>query len=298
LPVVDEASARAGVSAHMALSDDVAVPAAFGLRRPLVLLPARFLELAEDAQRAVLCHELVHVRRRDWLQMIAEETARALLWFHPAVWWLLARVRLAREQVVDEEVVHLTRERRVYLETLVGLAGVSGPSPAAAPLFLTESHLKSRIEALLEEVKMSKTHLWTRLVVSVAGVALAGAAAAWAFPLESAPSWFAAARTTGAVGAGEEVAPGAAAAEKKAAPRKPKVKVDAVYPTEAKTKGVEGSVVMDVWITAAGDVKEVKATKGPEELTRAAVDALRQWKFEPAAHETRATMTMRFVLDK
>jgi protein TonB len=85
--------------------------------------------------------------------------------------------------------------------------------------------------------------------------------------------------------------------DKKAAPRKPKVRVNAVYPEDAKKKRVQGSVVMDVLINAAGDVTEAKATKGPQELTQAAVDAVRQWKFEPAAHDTRATLTIRFALD-
>jgi beta-lactamase regulating signal transducer with metallopeptidase domain len=53
-------------------------------------------------QEAIACHELVHVRRRDWLREIFEEAVVAVLWFHPAVWMLIGRIRLAREQVVDE----------------------------------------------------------------------------------------------------------------------------------------------------------------------------------------------------
>jgi len=89
----------------------------------------------------------------------------------------------------------------------------------------------------------------------------------------------------------------APAAEKKAAPRKPRAKVDPVYPAEAKKKGVQGAVVLDVLITAAGDVKDAKATKGPEELRASAIEAVSQWKFEPAAHDTRATLTIRYSLD-
>lgn len=59
---------------------------------------------------AIACHELIHVRRSDWAQHLAEEVIRTCLWFHPAIAWLIARVRLAREVVV------LTNVRKTYLK--------------------------------------------------------------------------------------------------------------------------------------------------------------------------------------
>jgi TonB family protein len=296
-PAVGEIGAHVGAAAHVAVSDEVEVPAAFGFRRPVVLLPARFTALDPTAQRAVLCHELLHVRRRDWLQMLAEELAGALLWFHPAVWWLLARIRLAREQVVDLEAVRLTGERRVYLQTLVSLARVSGPSPAPAPLFLRESHLKRRVDVLLEEVTMSRKRLGMGLAASVAGVAVAGLAGARAFPLEGFPVWASAAMSAAAPGGIQEAGSGSASG-KKAAPRKPIHKVNPSYPEDAKKEGIEGPVSMEVLIGAAGQVKDVKVIKGPAELAESAMAAMRQWKFEPGPTDTRATMTINYVLDK
>jgi TonB family protein len=55
---------------------------------------------------------------------------------------------------------------------------------------------------------------------------------------------------------------------------------------------------MDVRITAAGDVEDVKVTKGPADLREAAAEAVRQWKYAPSDHDVRATLTIRFVLDK
>ena len=243
----------------------------------------------------MLCHELLHVRRRDWLQMLAEEVAGALLWFHPAAWWLLARIRLAREQVVDEAAVRLTRERRVYLETLVSLARVSSPSAAPAPLFLTESHLKRRVDVLLEggedvdETVAGGTGRErgrggtggggrrARVPPGIGRMAAAGGRP---------PRRGRGRRGGSGVGGGE------ASAARKTAERKRTVKVDPVYPPEAKAKGIEGSVVLDVLITAAGDVKDVKIKEGPAELTQSATDAVRQWKFEAAAEDTRATLTV------
>jgi TonB family protein len=297
-PATGQIAGRVGVAAYVAVSDEVEVPAAFGFRRPVVLLPARFTALDPAVLRAVLCHELLHVRRRDWLQMLAEEVAGALLWFHPAVWWLLARIRLAREQVVDLEAVRLTRERRVYLQTLVSLARVRGPSPAPAPLFLRESHLKRRVDVLLEEVTMSRKRLGMGLAASVAGVAVAGVAGARAFPLEGLPKAWASAAMSAAAPGGIQEGGGGSAAGKKAAPRKPIHKVNASYPEDAKKKGIEGPVSMDVLIGAAGEVKDVKVIKGPAELAESAMGVVRQWKFEPGPTDTRATLTINYVLDK
>lgn len=288
-PAVADACQRVGVRAPVYVSEELGVPAAFGAFRPVVLVPADFAALDPAAQRAVLCHELLHVRRHDWLQMLVEELAGALLWFHPAVRYLIARIRLAREQVVDEQTVRLTRERRAYLETLVGLARVlAARPPAPAALFLTESQLNRRVELLLKEVTMSKRRVMAALAASVAGVAVVGVAAAWAFPLE-APAASAAATP--------EVSETRAPAAKKPE-RKLVSKVNPSYPAEAKKEGIEGIVQLDVRITAAGAVEDVKVRKGRSELNDSAVNAVRQWKYEAGPHDTRATLTINYRLSK
>ncbi len=67
---------------------------------------------------------------------MAEETLRSVLWFHPAVWFALGQVQLAREQVVDREVVDATRNQASYLEALVAVAAQKmRPDLAPAPHF-------------------------------------------------------------------------------------------------------------------------------------------------------------------
>jgi len=87
---------RLGVRAEFLLCDDVRVPATFGWRRPVVLLPPAFRGMSPEGQTAVAAHELVHVQRGDWAATVAEEALAAALWFLPAVGFALSRVRLAR----------------------------------------------------------------------------------------------------------------------------------------------------------------------------------------------------------
>lgn len=196
--VIDRAIDLAGATADIRTSPAVTHPVTFGVRRPVVLLPETFTSLDETEQVSVLCHELLHVRRRDWLHTVAEEIVRAVLWFHPAIWWLLAQIDLSREQVVDQEVVALTERREPYLNALVTLALTpAGPILRPASLFLGRAHLLRRVALLSREVRMSRPRVIISLVAVVAALALGGQFVVHAFPLTAAaPAALASSRAT------------------------------------------------------------------------------------------------------
>ena len=97
---------RLGVFADVQVSGDVSGPVTFGFLRPVILLPEGCLE-----DESIACHELVHVRRRDWLFTVIEECVLSVFWFHPAMWWMVAEIQLAREEAVDREVVGILNSR-------------------------------------------------------------------------------------------------------------------------------------------------------------------------------------------
>ena len=77
-------------------------PVTLGFWRPVVLLPVSLLSgMPVALVEALLAHELAHVRRWDYLVNLLQSVAEALLFFHPVVWWLSARMRAEREQVAD-----------------------------------------------------------------------------------------------------------------------------------------------------------------------------------------------------
>jgi periplasmic protein TonB len=65
-------------------------------------------------------------------------------------------------------------------------------------------------------------------------------------------------------------------------PPKRIVYVEPVYPPDAKAAGIEGMVVLDAVIDTDGAVIAVEVLTSVPELDQAAIDAVRQWKFEPA----------------
>ena len=160
-------------------------PVTFGLRRPVVLLPDTLRTLPDSVQRAILAHELWHVRRRDWIWILTEEVLRALLWFHPAISFVISRVQSAREEVVDELTVLLTNSRRSYLEALLAFA--DKPALFAAAPFARRRHLFQRMLLISREgVMSSKRIVMSGAAMSMALVGTISAGAA-SFPLTVTP---------------------------------------------------------------------------------------------------------------
>jgi beta-lactamase regulating signal transducer with metallopeptidase domain len=101
----------------------VQAPAVIGWLRPAVLLPVFALTgLSEEQFRAVIAHELAHIRRHDWLVNLFQVLAETLLFYHPAMWWLNRRVRIERELCCDEIAVALTGSRLEYARALTQMA--------------------------------------------------------------------------------------------------------------------------------------------------------------------------------
>jgi TonB family protein len=283
-PDVERIVARVGVEARLLESDRVASPVTFGWRRPVVLLPK---DLPEEARPGVVCHELVHVRRRDWLFALFEEGVRALLWFHPGVWMLLARIVLCREQVVDREAVRLTGSRRAYLEALRSVACRSWqPTPMTPGLpFFHRGHLRERVAHLCKEVSMSRSRTATLVTASAGLLALTAVLAILVFPM-SGTAWAKPMKVEGNV-----------------QPPKALSTTAPVYPEKAKTAKIEGISVIETVIDATGRVTKpkIKATSGDKDLDQAAIDAVSQWTFKPATLDGKPvevyyTLTIRFAL--
>jgi beta-lactamase regulating signal transducer with metallopeptidase domain len=213
--VLEEIRAQLRARAEFRLSTGVDSPVTFGLAAPVILLPERFLTMDAQSQAAIACHELLHVRRRDWVHHLAEEAIRAAVWFHPGIAWLIARLRLAREQVVDLEVVQLTNARMPYLKALLEFTNARASIAAVpAPPFLAERQLVERVTLMLKEVRMSRRRLVASLTASSFCIALAIVFAVWAFPLRAAPHFWqhppqggVAQGVSGGVGSGPSGAP-------------------------------------------------------------------------------------------
>ena len=174
-------------AANWYVSDAVPGPVTFGWKRPSILLPRRVVDMPRELLESVAAHELVHVFRRDWIVVLAEEFLRSLLWFHPAVWFALGEIQIAREEVVDAEAVRLTSDRERYLDALLAVAEQRMVQDLApAPLFLKKHQLARRVATLVKETSMSKLNLGARVALVVIATLAGLGSAAWFFPFPSA----------------------------------------------------------------------------------------------------------------
>ncbi len=138
----------------------VSVPVVVGLARPLVLLPASLASgLSLDQLEALLTHELAHIRRYDLLVNLLQRLAEALLFFHPAVWYVSRQMSIERENCCDDLVVATGCGRLQYADALVRMAELCAalrlprPVPQAALLAASgdgPSQLKRRVLHLLD----------------------------------------------------------------------------------------------------------------------------------------------------
>lgn len=321
--------------ADIRYSHDVAQPATCGLRRPVVLLPVTLRGLPPSIRRAVLAHELVHVRRGDWAALMLEEVLRAVLWFNPAVWWLIDRVHAAREEVVDAEAVLYVDGRRSYINALLEFA--DAPAVAAAPAFTHRRHLFSRIKRLCEESTMSSRRFLVTSCSLTLAIATSTVYAVSAFPIQT----------------GEDVllAPGAPAVavapsmwrQDPVPPPPPPVpatpppprdavripppppappepqdpgpqaggvrirqtpevirQVNPTYPVEAMRAGIEGSVEVELMIGDDGTVSHARVVRSANPIfDQAALNAAEQWLFaKPTAGPVVRTVELTFTLSR
>ena len=138
---------------RLKLSDEVAVPVAWGWGRPTVVLPRQSEDWSEDRARAVLAHELAHLRRRDaWVQVLAQ-VALVVHWPNPLAWASYRRLRAEREQACDDAVLQGGTPPSAYAAHLVGVARAlrpSRPTPAALAAMVAADELEARVRAVLD----------------------------------------------------------------------------------------------------------------------------------------------------
>jgi TonB family protein len=231
-------------------------PLSFGAWNPIIVLPSTFSTLDRDARRSVALHELVHVRRRDWMKAFVEEILLTLVWFHPWSWWVRAQIRLAREEIVDREVVARLGSREAYASCLLSVAGYDLGRLQPGVALLRRRELHYRLDALFQEVVMSRLRLVATVGLLVTVLTGAAVGAASAFPFM-------------AVSGGAQ-----------AGTRRVVQLVPPDYPEAALDQEITGTVAIELTVNTAGEVSGWNVTDGPTVLHDATIAAVRQWKFE------------------
>jgi beta-lactamase regulating signal transducer with metallopeptidase domain len=142
---------------RLSLLAELRSPATVRWFRPCVLLPTELVpRLDSDQIVQILRHELIHVKRRDYLWDRLAALGCRILFFHPAAWLAYRRIRWERELACDQAVVENNWDSRLpYAECLTGLARwwfiADKSSPRGIGFSSSSSLLATRIRELLRE---------------------------------------------------------------------------------------------------------------------------------------------------
>lgn len=146
-------------SVRIALAEEAVSPILVGWLRPVVLLAPEARAWPRDRLLAVLCHELGHVRRGDYLWMVLGEIVRAVYWMNPLVFLGLREARMEQDKACDAVALRAGFPSTDYARHLVDVARCVRARTAvpAALSFGKRSDLRDRVGVLLERAEGAGT---------------------------------------------------------------------------------------------------------------------------------------------
>ncbi|WP_166041363.1 M56 family metallopeptidase, partial [Sphingosinicella sp. YJ22] len=154
LSALAHAQRRMGFKHGTALlvSEELASPVSWGVLRPVILLSEDAVESPGDAE-AIIAHELAHVARLDWLNLLVARITTALFWFNPLVWMLARRGHQLREEAADDAVLRADVPNTDYAALLVGCARHEGSGMllAANGVAPGKGSLSIRVRRILDQ---------------------------------------------------------------------------------------------------------------------------------------------------
>ncbi|MEM7456389.1 MAG: M56 family metallopeptidase [Planctomycetota bacterium] len=124
LDLIAELKQQLGITSAIGLMESalVEVPTVIGWLRPVVLLPASAITgLSQSQLKAVLAHELAHIRRADYLINLIQSLVETILFYHPCIWWLSTQIRIERENCCDDRAAEVCGNPKDYAAALLKL---------------------------------------------------------------------------------------------------------------------------------------------------------------------------------
>jgi protein TonB len=300
------------IKARVYVSQKAPYPMAIGVFKPFILIPEPLVSKLNDSQiRGILLHELSHIFHRDQIIGILQRLVTAMNWWNPLAYALSSSHSRAREEISDNHVL-IQNDSKEYAECLINLVEKTTHwKRLSVSVGLASPHipLKDRVKHILSKERIMDTKLKKSTVALMVVAAIV-----FVLGIAGSRLIFATAEPEATIEKADLVLPGLQEQDKKEQEQEkeksekkdikpPKLikKVDPVYPEEARKAGIEGTVTLEATTDSTGRVQQVKVLNSVPELDQAAVDAIKQWVYEPMVidgkpHGITFTTTCRFSL--
>lgn len=272
-------------------------PFVSGFFKHNIVVPKDWDKWDSDSQKAILIHELNHIREGDhWLNLL-NITAIAFNFYNPLVWILVRRLNSYSEIICDEAAISANRlERAGYTKHLLRIAEITNSShDLITTLAFSKTHklMKNRITYLLTKKEGSFMNgLNFKSALLLAALLLAIIPFSWqcgkdnsdvtesrqVYPTESVVNDITAESGDNGFMSFSDVT------------EKPEIvnKILPKYPELARMAGIEGVVIVTVVINEKGDVGEAEIFQSVSGLDEAALQAAKKCKFKPARYNGEA----------
>lgn len=282
----------------LASSPRIFSPLTMGLRRVQILLPHGLEDrLAPADLRMVIAHECAHIRRHDFLKNLLYELVSLPVAYHPVLWLTRQHIAESREMVCDQAAAEFSSPHE-YAQSLLRLAAMlltGQPRRIPHVIGIFDANTLERRLVKLTQLNARIGRLRRAVLVAFC-IAFGVAACTSALALRTSVDPTAAANPNTSSSDPHSIPPEKAASHVKS-------KVMPVYPPEAKKARIQGKVVLDAIIGKTGDVEHLSVVSGPKELQQSALDAVRQWTYDPfllngEPVEVKTTINITYSLQK
>ena len=184
---LEEAAALAGTRRRVVLgiSSKISTPITWGFWKPRIVLPDSAHSWCPERRQLVLLHELIHIRRGDWLARLLAQLACASYWFNPLAWIAARRLTVEQELACDDEVLARGTRASTYAGHLLAIARSTSAQrfePLAALHMARRSQMEARLMSILDATRSrSRPALWAPALLFLAGmIPLLAAVEPWA----------------------------------------------------------------------------------------------------------------------
>ena len=272
-------------------TDKISSPMIFGVFHYNLLVPLSWKHMPQTLQRAIIHHEIAHLRQKDQLVGVLQMLGVALNFFNPLAWILNHQLNEYCEKACDDRaLIHSNLKPKQYLNSLVTMAELSmGKNDLYTPALAFTKSYKSLKSRIMHQAKRKYNRLnFTPLNYALLALVVAGMIAfSCDFIVDTQE---------------QPTPPPPASSEMESPAKNPAVKFvpydtpprivggmaalrdNVKYPEPALTAGVEGTVIVQAFINKEGIVDDVVVVKGIPRtgLNEAAIEAVSQTRFEPA----------------
>ena len=168
-PLLDDCKKRVGIQKRITIRQCYTqeAPVTYGVFRTVILLPVGILSKRE--LEMVLIHELIHVKRNDFLVKRLAFIVLVLQWMNPLAWWLFIVIEKWSEYSCDYEACEILGKPREYFQMILGMAMRESPRKGILTSLFEDRH------QVLKRVEMMDSYRKIRKRGKIAVFLLAGA---------------------------------------------------------------------------------------------------------------------------